>query len=174
MSREEISTNYAQAIYHMALEEWASWLESVRERLQDDEALAGFLSSSEVSPAEKLRRLESILPQDASPKFRQFLGFVVDKGDVDALDEIISSFQRVVARGPAREVARITSAAELTPAERSAIEERLRRRFGAGLDYEYAVDPSLLGGVRIRVGDTVIDGTVAGRLATLRERLVAS
>lgn len=67
--------------------------------------------------------------------------------------------------------ARITSAVPLTEEERSRLEESLGRRFGDGLQLRYRVDDSILGGVIVRVGDRVIDGSVASKLAALRERL---
>ncbi|MBS1253739.1 MAG: ATP synthase subunit delta [Anaerolineales bacterium] len=67
--------------------------------------------------------------------------------------------------------ARITSAVQLTEEERSRLEQSLGRRFGDDLQFEYRVDDSILGGVIVRVGDRVIDGSVASKLAALRERL---
>ena len=173
MSREELPTNYAQAIYKMALEEWTSWLDAVRQRFLEDTAAAEFLISGEGSPAEKQQRLQAVLPKESSPKFQQFVGYLVDKRDLYALDEIIGSFERIVELGAGREVAYVASALELSDEDRTNIQESLRRRFGAGLDCEFSVDPSLLGGVQVRVGDTFIDGTVAGRLESLREQLVS-
>ena len=173
MSREELPTNYAQAIYEMALEEWTSWLDSVQQRLLTDKATAEFLFSTGGSVGEKRQRLNVILPEESSARFKQFLGFLLEKGDLQALDEISGSFGRLVARGAEREVAHVTSALELSEEERTKVQDSLRRRFGAGLDFEYEVDPGLLGGVRVRVGDTVIDSSVASRLESLREHLGA-
>jgi len=171
VSREELPTNYARAIYEMALEEWTSWLDTVRQRLLEDSVAADLLIGGEGSPAEQGRHLHAILPKEASPKFQQFIGYLVEKRDLSALDGIIHSFERLVELGAEREVAYVTSALELSDEDRTIIQESLRRRFGAGLDCEFSVDPNLLGGVQVRVGDTVIDGTVAGRLEALREQL---
>ena len=50
---------------------------------------------------------------------------------------------------------------------------KLAERFGADLEFQFEVDASLIGGVYLRVGDQVIDGSVAGKLAALRDRLAA-
>ena len=54
---------------------------------------------------------------------------------------------------------------------KEALRARLTDRFGAELEFQFEVDASLIGGVYLRVGDQVIDGTVAGKLAALRDRL---
>lgn len=68
-------------------------------------------------------------------------------------------------------VARVTVAAPLAAERQAALESDLTRRFGRTPRIQYLIDPSALGGVRIRVGDTVIDGTIASRLADLRLQL---
>ena len=69
--------------------------------------------------------------------------------------------------------ARVVSAVPLTGAEKETLQTKLAERFGPDLEFEFAVDPSLIGGIHLRVGDQVIDGTVAGKLAAMREHLTA-
>ena len=76
-------------------------------------------------------------------------------------------------RRPERKLAQVVTAVALDDAERRAMEARLTEQFGADLEFEYKVDKSLIGGVYLRVGDRVIDGSIAGKLAALRERLAA-
>jgi ATP synthase F1 delta subunit len=68
--------------------------------------------------------------------------------------------------------AEVTSAVPLTPAESEAIERRLRQGHGAELTVHYRVEPAILGGLIVRVGDRYIDGSVAARLGQLRQTLV--
>lgn len=69
-------------------------------------------------------------------------------------------------------VAVVETAVELTPDQRSRLIAGLSRVYGRGVVAHIVVEPSLAGGVRVRVGDELIDGSVAGRLAALRHRLV--
>jgi F-type H+-transporting ATPase subunit delta len=69
--------------------------------------------------------------------------------------------------------ARVSSAVPLTDPEQAALDEKLKARFGQGLDVQFAVEPSLLGGVAVRVGDQVLDGSVRGKLDALAQTLGA-
>ena len=68
--------------------------------------------------------------------------------------------------------AEVQSAAPLTEAQRQQVEVQLTEKFGRGLDVRYSVDPGLLGGLIVRVGDQVIDTSVRSRLATVHRAMV--
>jgi F-type H+-transporting ATPase subunit delta len=71
-------------------------------------------------------------------------------------------------------LAKVTSAVPLTKDEQAALREKLQTRFNQPLDLRFEVEPSLLGGVRVRVGDEVIDGSVKSKLDALAQSLVQS
>jgi len=68
---------------------------------------------------------------------------------------------------------RVSSAVPLTEVEERALRENLEARFSPGLDLRLAVEPSLLGGIVVRAGDQVIDGSVKGKLDALAQTLAA-
>lgn len=70
--------------------------------------------------------------------------------------------------------AEVVTAVPVTDAERRAFEERLRDRYGDTLPISFVVDPAVIGGAVVRVGDRMVDGSVAARLAQLHEALVGS
>ncbi|MBI1802332.1 MAG: F0F1 ATP synthase subunit delta [Chloroflexi bacterium] len=70
--------------------------------------------------------------------------------------------------------AHITSAVALTAAEKAALESRLSAKFGRALTFEYKVDPALLGGVVAKVGDKIIDGSLASKLNAMQETLLGA
>jgi F-type H+-transporting ATPase subunit delta len=71
-------------------------------------------------------------------------------------------------------VALVTTAVPLSTEQKAMILERLRARYGGQLQGQFEVDPSLLGGVQARVGDQLIDDSVAAKLEALREALMKS
>jgi F-type H+-transporting ATPase subunit delta len=84
---------------------------------------------------------------------------------------ILSHFQRLVKLDLDRRTARIESAVSLGPPQQSAVQANLGRRYGSGLIIQFVQNPALIGGLRIKVGSDVYDGSVQGRLAALEERL---
>jgi F-type H+-transporting ATPase subunit delta len=82
---------------------------------------------------------------------------------------ILQHLQRLVKLDIDRRTARIESAVPLSPAQQSDLSGTLSRRYGQGLKISFGHNPSLLGGLRIKVGSDVVDGTVQGRLNALAE-----
>ncbi|MGE3311057.1 MAG: FoF1 ATP synthase subunit delta [Limisphaerales bacterium] len=83
----------------------------------------------------------------------------------------LSHFQRLVELHLASRRARVENAVESSPELIAAVENALTRRYGSGLDVTYWIVPNLLGGLRIRVGSDVYDGSVKARLEALKESL---
>jgi F-type H+-transporting ATPase subunit delta len=82
---------------------------------------------------------------------------------------VLQHFQRLVKLDIDRRTARVESATALGPAQQTELTSMLSRRYGQGLQISFAHNPALLGGMRIKVGSDVIDGTVQGRLNRLAE-----
>ena len=80
---------------------------------------------------------------------------------------VLSHYERLVRLELARRTAVVESAVALPPAQQQQIQGRLTARYGAGLRFEFLVNAALVGGVRIRVGSDVLDGSIAGRLREL-------
>ncbi len=103
-------------------------------------------------------------------KIRQAVTLVIaqkPRGYVSTLTHL----QRLVKLDIDRRTARVENAVESTPAQRSAIEAALAQKYGPGMNVTYSVNPALLGGVKVRAGSDIYDGSVAGRLATLNDNL---
>ncbi len=82
---------------------------------------------------------------------------------------VLQHFSRLVKLEVQRRTARIETVIPLTDALRADVEASLTVRYGAGLTFEYAQTPALLGGMRVQVGSDVFDGSVRNRLAELEE-----
>ena len=82
---------------------------------------------------------------------------------------ILSHFQRLVKLDLERRQARVESAAPLSDEEKTAVQGNLAWKYGQGLDITFAQNPDLIGGLRIKVGSDVYDGSVRARLNALRE-----
>lgn len=83
--------------------------------------------------------------------------------------EILSRLHRLVQLDVAKHTARVESATATTPGQQAGLKADLEKRYGAGLNVSYAVNPSLIGGLRIQVGSDLYDGSVKTRLDKLAQ-----
>lgn len=104
---------------------------------------------------------------------RNFLNVVTKKRRLALLDEICSRYQALLDEAEGIVRADVRSAAPVTDAQRAALEEALGRVTGGRIRCGYSVDPALVGGMAVRIGSAVYDGSVRGRLDAMRRRLVS-
>jgi len=104
---------------------------------------------------------------------RNLVLLLARRGRLAILPRVADELKRLVDRERGVVVANVTSAQPLEAADLAAIAERVRAMSGARVEVQAAVDPELIGGLTVRVGDRLIDASVRGRLARLRDSLVA-
>jgi len=123
-------------------------------------------------PAERRRALlDSVLTGKVDPITTELLGHAVSSGRKRSLLLAIDDLLEASAARRARSVARVISATELTAEQTSRLGAALSQLYGRAINVRTAIDPQVKGGLVVRVGDEVIDGTVAGRLAAARAAL---
>lgn len=91
----------------------------------------------------------------------------------DQLDDVIAQFVDLV-RGSGPRTAVVTSAVQLSQVQQDEILRQLRGKHGAALDVTFEVDPEILGGLIVQVGDSVLDDSVRSRLVAIQQRMLVS
>lgn len=167
-------SRYAQAIFQMMVERWQNGLDSVTAAIAGNEQLAALLADSGKDTATKLAAVEKALPAGLPADVGNFVRLLVQEGDVALMPQVAAALAQTAGgrSGPSR--ADIVSAVELTAEEQADLRRMLTQQHGEGLVFDFRVDPALLGGLRVRVGDRLIDTSVASRLALLRESLASA
>ncbi len=94
-------------------------------------------------------------------------------GAENQLDEVIEQFVDLV-RGTGPREAVVTSAVQLSQEQQNAILQQLRAKHGVALAIRFEVDPAILGGLIVRVGDQVLDDSVRSRLVAIQQRMLVS
>ncbi len=101
------------------------------------------------------------------------IGLMLRRGRIDQLPRLAAEFRRLDNARQGITIATATSATALSPDEVRALTQRMEQFTGGRVELDLQVDPSLLGGLVVRVGDRLIDGSVRGRLERLRNQLVS-
>ncbi len=125
-------------------------------------------------PFDKKKELVNrLLPPNVDGEVRNFIYLLASKNEMHLLPEVLAEFDRYALRRPAKQIAFVTSAVPLTEQERAQLEQKIKAQFGKDIELECRVDKALLGGVVVRVGDRIIDGSISGKLAAMRQKLEA-
>ncbi len=173
------SLQYATALADIVLEQGAA--EPARKQLEDfratyDESaeLRNFLTSPAVSREDKHGVIEKLLARLGGSKIiRNFLFVMADNQRTHLLPEMVDTFELVLRQRQGIAEAEVTSAMALSAGQRSALVQTLERLSGKKIQARYSLQPELLGGAVVRIGDTIYDGSVRNRLERLRARLAA-
>ena len=173
------SLQYATALADIALEQGAA--EPVKKQLADFAAayegsaeLRNVLASPAVDKAAKHGVIEKLTARlGASRVVRNFLFVVTDNQRTHLLPEMLQTFDAVIRQRLGMAEAEIISAAELTASQKTTLQQTLERLTGRKIQAKYSLDPALLGGAVVRIGDTIYDGSVKSRLNQMRARLSA-
>ncbi|MBM3134428.1 MAG: ATP synthase F1 subunit delta [Chloroflexi bacterium] len=161
---------YAQAILETVVEPWLHDLQTANRRLHEQN-LIPWLDDPSADFSAKKARVTTLL-RDLPLPVNNLVLLLMSRGDTHLLDATIAELERRSGGEMGWQVAHITSAVPLTAQEKAALERQLTSRYGQGLSLQYEVDPAILGGLVVRVGDQVTDGSVASKLAALKEQLV--
>ena len=178
MREESVARRYAAALFEQAAKTNAvaqagDELTLVAETVAASGALRALLGQPLVTEQRKKLALRNAFGDRVSPGVLAFLDLLVDKRRIGLLPEVQREFARLVLEYRNIAHARAVSAVPLTPEQTAALERSLEARTGKDIQLETEVDPSVLGGILVRIGDTVLDGTVRGNLERLREQLLA-
>jgi len=136
--------------------------------------LRTFLASPAVSVEAKHAVIEKIMARlGASKIIRNFLFVIVDHRRTQLIPEVIAAFHQVIRRRQGVAEAEVSSTIELSAGQKKEIAATLARLTGKKIETKYALDPALLGGAVVRIGDTIYDGSLRSRLNQMRARLAA-
>jgi F-type H+-transporting ATPase subunit delta len=124
-------------------------------------------------PADQKRRLlDAIVQREGIDKpVRNLVAVLIDHRRVQFLPRIIEQLEKELDARMGFAEAQISSARELSEAEKRALEVEIEKTTGKKVRARYALDPSLLGGAMVRVGSTIYDGSVKGQLEKIREAM---
>jgi F-type H+-transporting ATPase subunit delta len=174
---ESIARNYAEALFSLGeksgrIDEYANLLEAISAAVDGSEKVQSVLMSPKVTKDRKAALLVSALP-GASKEFGLFISAVVKRGRGLLLSQMATEYGKLLDVKANRVRAGVTLARTPDAALQASITAALAKALGKEVVAGFAVDPDILGGAVVRVGDRVLDGSVRRKLAQLRRQLLA-
>jgi F-type H+-transporting ATPase subunit delta len=172
-----IARPYAEAAFELARDEQAlpAWSEMLRfaASIVGDERVAKALDNPRLDAAAKESLLLSIGGDRFDAQARNFIHVLVEGERVALLPQISAMFETLKNDAEATAKATIESAFEMTDAQVAELQGALEKRFGRKIETTVRVNPDLIGGARVTVGDSVLDGSVQAKLAAMHAQLRA-
>ena len=175
--RDTAARRYAEAAFEVAtrddtLERWRADLD-VAASLAGDHRALDVLANPAIPFERRATALDTLLGDRVAGQTANLVRLLLRRGRIEDLPRVVAEFRRLDDRRQGLTHATATSATELTRDEIRALTARLEQSTGGQIALDVEVDPSLLGGLVVRVGDRLIDGSVRGRLERLRNQLIS-
>ena len=176
MRNETIARNYAEALFELgqkagSAERYADLIDAVAAAVETTPRIQAVLMSPRVPKSEKTRLLGAAL-KDAPRDFVLFLQALVKRNRQRLLREIATEYLGLLDKKLDRVRAGVTLARTPDEKLKRAIQEMLSQQLDMQVIAAYSVDPEILGGAVIRVGDRVLDGSIRRRMTRLRRQLL--
>jgi F-type H+-transporting ATPase subunit delta len=173
-----IARNYAEALLELARRAddpagWGKLMRDVANGMHQDQMVRRFLESPKISEAQKNEVFFQALGDRVPRHFLRFLQTLVRKRRQMLIPEVSSEYDKLLDIHEGRVHANVTVARETSAQDEATIAEQLSRVIGKTVVPHFTVNPAILGGVVVKIGDTVMDGSVRRRLARLRGQILA-
>ncbi|MCQ2538704.1 MAG: F0F1 ATP synthase subunit delta [Lachnospiraceae bacterium] len=174
-----ISKTYGEALFELAVEEGKEdeFLEEVtgiQDILEENTDFGKLMNHPKILKEEKLEVLKNVFEGRISGELLGFLHLIVVKDRYDQIDEILDFFINEVKRLKGIGVALVTTAVELKDSQKKSIEAKLLETTSfKAMEMHYDVDQALIGGMKIRIGDRVVDSSIQTKLDKLQRELLA-
>ena len=178
MSEEQVARVYARALFGAARD--ADAVDQVRRELGDfvaalaaSASLRDVLADPQVDTAAKQRVLTE-LTRDGQPLVANTLQLLLERGRFPLAEDVSVDFNALAAAEADLASVEVTSAAELTLEARDKIAARIQEVTGRRVELAQRIDPDIIGGLVLRIGDVIVDGSVQARIRQLRRQLATA
>jgi ATP synthase, F1 delta subunit len=176
MLDKSLADRYARALYNVAKKQGAivsviEEVESFIKVLEVDTQLRKFFLHPAISPSEKKQMLKELVENRISPLSLTFLSILFDAKRTNYIGLICKTVAEIFDREQNRTKAQLYSVFPIDPALRQKIKERVAQYLQKEVDLEFLIDPDILGGVKLKIQDNVIDATALYKLKKIEEKI---
>jgi len=176
---EYLDRRYALALYEIAekngkVEEYIKELKEILELIKTNEELISVVKHPEITTSQKKRVFKSIFKGKVDDYILGFLLILIEKDRILYLEEKINEMEKIHLERQNILVANVKSVIPLNEDEKSTLIGKLKKMYGKNIILKEKIDKSIIGGLYIRVGDDVIDGTIKTKFEEIRRRVIHS
>lgn len=176
---DAVATVYAQALFDLvfskggqpAVEQTLGELEGLMDLARSDKRFNEFLASRIIGVDQRSDSIGKMLTGKLAEPTVRFLQVLNDKGRLHALPAVVSAFDSIAQKGFGRVEVDVTTATPLTDSEKASLSTALQAKLGKQPVVHASVDAAMLGGIRIQIGDSLLDASLSSRLAQIREQI---
>ncbi|MEM1172636.1 MAG: ATP synthase F1 subunit delta [Cyanobacteria bacterium P01_H01_bin.35] len=175
----EIVEPYAAALMSLAkskelTERFAEDVRGLINIMDESPEFKQLMGNPVIKPEDKKAVLQRMVGEQVDPFMRNFLMLLIDRGRIIFLEQIGKQYLALLRELNKTVLAEVTSTVELNEDQKNTVRERVKSMTGAtGVDIETKIDPSLLGGVIIKIGSQIIDSSLQGQLRRIGNSLKA-
>ncbi|RDW22261.1 F0F1 ATP synthase subunit delta [Oceanobacillus arenosus] len=179
MSETVVAKRYAEALFQLGIEknnldELVTEFTTVREVFQNNQELNVFLMHPAVS-GEKKKELIATSFQSLQKDVVNTLKLLIDRHRTDIIPATINQFIQLVNDAKGMVEASVYSTRALTEDEKHELELSFAKRLNkTAVTFDNKIDPTLIGGIKIRVGNTIYDGTISGKLKSIERKILTA
>lgn len=173
---ELVSKRYASALFELAFEEQKHHkvqeeLAFIRSCIEDEPSFFELLKSPLITADEKKDIISNIFRDRVCMEVLNFLYIIIDKGREAYIKNIVNEYILLVDSVQNKVDAVAITAVPMEKQDLLMLQANLSKSSGKNIQLQNQVDPTIIGGVLVKIGDKVIDGTIKNRLATMQEQL---
>ncbi len=171
-----VATTYSEALFDVAvetgkIEAFLEDLSGVVDSLKTYPEFFDLFKTPQISTDEKKEIIENVFGGKISGEVLNFLKIIMDKHRGNEIEAITKAYEERVYDHKGIEKATVVSAVPLSDAQMKAITEKLEKLTGKSIEMTDKIDKTILGGVTVRIGDRIIDGSIRSRLTDVKEDL---
>lgn len=173
---EIIVNRYATALFEIAFDKGAmiqfeEEAKMIKKVLDEEVDYIKILSHPSVIEAEKIELIEKAFAGQVSDEFIGLMALIIKKSRTEYLTSVLEQFIHMAKEASGVLTAAVTSAVPLTNQQLAQIQSNIEQSTGKTIEMDTTVDPSIIGGLIVRVGDKVVDGSIKGQMDALKSQL---
>ncbi|PJI09154.1 MULTISPECIES: F0F1 ATP synthase subunit delta [Clostridium] len=171
---EFLDRRYALALYEVGeenqkLDEYISDFTQIAKLIKTNESIMQVTKHPQISTSGKKKIFMEIFKGKIDEKLLNFLLLLVEKKRIDDVDEILNQLNIISLEKHNKVIADVKTVIPLTKEEQTALTDKLSKKYNKTVILKESIDKSIIGGVYVRVGDDVIDGTIKFKLESMKK-----